>query len=319
MPNNAMPNRTLYQQFCQQVPDLPVFAQPWYLDAVCEGGEWGAAVVQHGEQLAAAMPWFLKRKGPFRYLAMPYFCKHLGPFLHPDFRELKFEHKFYEQLIGQLPAVHAVKQEFHPSVSNWLPFYWQGYRQTTRYTYQLNLQDGLDAVYKGFNRNVRRNIKKAKEELSIRWDMAPEDFYRINLLPFERQGLRRPHSLEFFLRHDAALSQNNSRMIFCAEDGQGRIHSAAYLIWDGRASYYHLSGDDPELRDSGAGLLLIWEAICYTHDVLKLPVFDFEGSMMPNIEAIRRQFGARQAPYFRVWKYHSKAYQALDWFLNRGG
>lgn len=316
MQHNGPSRRLLYQQFCQQVPDLPVFAQPWYLDAVCEGGEWDAAVVRYGELLVAAMPYFLKRKGPFRYLAMPYFCKYLGPYLHPEFRALKFEHKFYEQLIGQLPNVHAIKQEFHPSATNWLPFYWQGYHQTTRYTYQINLKEGLDAVYQGFNRNVRRNIKKAEKVLTIRHDMAPEAFHRMVLLSFERQGLSDPHSLEFFLRHDAALAQHESRTIFCAEDRQGRIHSAAYLIWDGLSSYYHLSGDDPELRDSGAGLLLIREAIRYTHEVLQLPVFDFEGSMIPNIEAIRRQFGGRQVPYFRVWKYPSKLFWVLDQILN---
>ena len=301
-----------YRQFCREVPDLPVFAQPWYLDAVCEGGTWGAAVAQHGEQPAAALPYFLKRKGPFRYITMPHFCKHLGPYLHPDFRELKFEHKFYEQLIGLLPAVLAFKQEFHPSATNWLPFCWQGYRQTTRYTYQLGLAEGLNAVYGGFNRNVRRNLKKAEKALRIRTDRAAEDFFNVNRLSFERQGTAPPYSRELFLRHDDALARHQSRQIFCAEDAGGRIHSAAYLIWDGRASYYHLSGDDPELRASGAGLLLVWEAIRYTHEVLRLPVFDFEGSMMPNVEAIRRQFGGRQVPYSRVWKYHSKVIRMLD-------
>ena len=311
-----MSNQMRYRQFCQQIPGLPIFAQPWYLDAVCEGGEWDAAVVQQGEQIVAAMPYFRKKKGPFRYLTMPHFCKHLGPYLHPEFQGLKFEHKFYEALIGQLPAVHASKQEFHPSVTNWLPFYWRGYRQTTRYTYQLNLEAGLEAVYQGFNRNVRRNLKKAEKELSIRLDMPPADFFNINLLSFQRQGIAPPYSRELFLQHDEALAQHQSRQIFCAEDAQGRIHSAAYLIWDGQAAYYHLSGDHPDLRNSGAGLLLVWEAIRYTHDVLQLPMFDFEGSMMPNVEAIRRQFGGRQAPYFRVWKYDSRVYRLLDGMLN---
>lgn len=311
-----MPGQDLYRQFCSDIPNLPVFAQPWFLDAVCEGGEWGAAVVRQGTQWAAAMPYFLKSKGPFRYLTMPHFCKHLGPCLHPDFRELKHEHKFYGQLIDQLPAVHAIKQEFHPSVTNWLPFYWQGYRQTTRYTYQLDLSAGLDSVCAGFNRNVRRNIKKAGKELNIRQDMAPEDFFRINQLSFSRQGLPAPYSRDLFLRHDAALAEHRARHIFFAEDARGRIHSAAYLIRDGQAGYYHLSGDDPELRGSGAGLLLAWEAIRYTQEALQLPTFDFEGSMMPNVEAIRRQFGARQVPYFRVWKYHSKVFWLLDSVLN---
>jgi hypothetical protein len=63
-----------------------------------------------------------------------------------------------------------------------------------------------------------------------------------------------------------------------------------------------MAGDDPALRQSGAGVLLAWEAIQYTHAVLKLSVFDFAGSMVKAIERVRRQFGAQQKPYFRVHK-----------------
>jgi hypothetical protein len=63
-----------------------------------------------------------------------------------------------------------------------------------------------------------------------------------------------------------------------------------------------MAGDDPALRHSGAGILLAWEAIRYTHEVLKLPIFDFAGSMILPIERVRRQFGALQKPYFRVQK-----------------
>ena len=78
MQHNLPSRRLLYQQFCQQVPDLPVFAQPWYLDAVCEGGEVDVAVVRYGELLVAAMPYFLKRKRTFSLpFTMPYFCKYL--------------------------------------------------------------------------------------------------------------------------------------------------------------------------------------------------------------------------------------------------
>ncbi len=306
-------SREQYRRFCREMPDMPIFAQPWYLDAVCEGGLWGAAIAEHGDQLAAALPYFFKKKGPFRYFTMPHFTKHLGPLLLPEFRELKYEHKFYEALIAQLPKAHAFHQDLHPSVTNWLPFYWQGYLQTTRYTYRIDLSGGLDAVRKGLNRNMRRNIKSAEKELTIHHGLAPERFYEINQLSFQRQGIAMPYSRALFLKHDAALAQHGARHIFHAEDEHGRIHSAAYLIWDGQASYYHLSGDKPELRQSGAGILLIWEAIRYTREALKLDTFDFEGSMMPNVEAIRLQFGGQQVPYFRVWRYHSRWYRLLKW------
>ena len=56
----------------------------------------------------------------------------------------------------------------------------------------------------------------------------------------------------------------------------------------------------PELRASGAGVLLLWEMIRYSGEVLQLPIFDFLGSMIQPIERVRRQFGAVQQPYFRL-------------------
>lgn len=312
-----MDQQAAYREFCNHMPGMPVFAQPWHLDAVCEGGQWDAAIARHGEEVVGAMPYFLKRKGPFRYLTMPHFTKHLGPFLLPEFRHLKFEHKFYEAMIRQLPPVHAIQQDFHPGATNWLPFYWQGFRQSTRYTYRIGLSEGLENVAEGFNRNIRRNLQKAERELRVHSELSPEQFYEINKKSFARQGISVPYSRSLFLRHDAALAAHQSRRIFCAEDGRGNIHSAAYLIWDGQASYYHLSGDAPEWRQSGGGILLVREAIRYTYEVLGLPVFDFEGSMMPQVEAIRRQFGALQIPYFRVWKYNSQLFRLLEWARGR--
>lgn len=301
-----------YRQFCQANPQLPIFAQDWYLDAVCAGGEWGAATVEEGGAVVAALPYFLKQKGPFRYMVMPPFTKHLGPYLHQTNApySLTDTHRLYELLIEQLPAVHVYEQDFSPAVTNWLPFYWKGYQQSTRYTYRLLLDD-LDRIYDGINRNMQRNIRKAQTALSISHKGDVADLYRINRLSFDRQALRLPYAFDLLKRHDEALAAHQARQLFFARDATGRMHSASCLIYDATTAYYHISGDDPELRNSGAGILLTWEAIRYTKEVLGLHHFDFEGSMMQNVEAIRRQFGAVQQPYFRVSKTHSRVLRWL--------
>ncbi|MFM9946837.1 MAG: GNAT family N-acetyltransferase [Saprospiraceae bacterium] len=298
---------TAYRQFCKANPHLPIFAQDWYLDAVCAGGEWGAATVEEGGQTVAALPYFLKQKGPFRYIAMPPFVKHLGPYLRQADApySLTETHRLYDALIEQLPAVDAFEQDFSPIVTNWLPFYWKGYQQSTRYTYRLVLDD-LDRIYDGINRNMQRNIRKAQAAVAVTRDGDITDLYRINRLSFDRQALQLPYPFELLKSHDEALLAHNARALFFARDDAGRLHSASCLIHDAETAYYHIAGDDPETRNSGAGILLTWEAIRYTKEVLGLHHFDFEGSMMQNVEAIRRQFGAVQLPYFRVWKTHSR-------------
>ena len=308
-----MSAKAQYRDFCSTAPDVPVFAQPWYLEACSTGGGWDVALASENGRVVAALPYFFKQKGPFRYATMPPFVKWLGPYLLPEFRGvLKKEHGLLEELLKQLPAFAAFKQNFYPSATNWLPFYWQQYRQTTYYTYRLNNLHNLARLEVSLNRNVRRNIQKAQQQVRVVHDLSAQQFYQINRLSFDRQKLPMPYSEAEFLRLDAALAANGARQMFFAVDAQDRIHSAAYLIWDQQAAYYHLSGDDPALRDSGAGILLIWEAVRYASEVLGLACFDFEGSMLPAVERIRVQFGAVQTPYFFVWKYNSRVFELLE-------
>jgi hypothetical protein len=306
-----MNTRDAYRAFCRDNPDMPVFLQDWYLDACCQGGSWDAALLAREGVTIAAWPYFLKRKGPWRYVTMPPFVKWMGPWLRAPFRDERQVFRHYAQLLDQLPTISAFKQSFSPQATNWLPFYWRSYRQTTRYTYDLAIEN-LDAVYDGINRNMRRNIKKAESLLEVRQEENLDELYRLNRLSFARQGLRPPYSLDLLRKHDAALAAHEARASFFAVDAQERVHSAAYLIWDRHSAYYHLSGDDPALRASGAGPLLIWAAIRHTREKLGLSRFDFEGSMLAPVEAIRRQFGAMQTPYFFLWKYDDRLYWALD-------
>lgn len=305
-----------YRKFCAQTPDLPIFFQPWYLDAACQGGTWGAAMVVEQGQVVGIWTYFLKRKAGFAYLTMPPLVKFMGPWL-PTLPALTEQHRIYQALLQQIPPVASSKQDCHYQLTNWLPFYWEKFRQSTKYSYHLDLSD-LEQVQAQLNRNMRRNIAKAKEQVTVVQRNDPAAFYAINQLSFRRQGLPVPYSWEQFNQLDVALGAHQARQMFFAEDNQGRIHAAAYLIWDRQCSYYHLAGDDPALRQSGASILLIWAAIQYTQQTLVLRHFDFLGSMLAPIEAIRRQFGARQVPYFFLQRYSSVPYQILDRLLAWG-
>ena len=69
-----------------------------------------------------------------------------------------------------------------------------------------------------------------------------------------------------------------------------------------------MGGGDPDLRNSGAASLCVWEAIKFASTVTKS--FDFEGSMHEPIERFFRAFGAEQRPYFEVSHTPSKLIKA---------
>lgn len=88
--------------------------------------------------------------------------------------------------------------------------------------------------------------------------------------------------------------------MFFAEDAQGRIHAAAFLIWNPDRAYYLMGGGDPELRNSGAGSLVMWEAISFASTVSRQ--FDFEGSMIEPVERFFRAFGGEPVSFFSISK-----------------
>ncbi len=298
-----MDNCETYRRFCATAPDLPIFMQGWYLDAVCGVGNWDVVFVFKNEKIVAALPFFLKKKYRWQYVAMPPLAKMMGPYLLPEFRSPRKETSILKNLLDQLPPLAAFEQDFNYTAANWLPFYWRGFRQTTRYSYVLALDD-LKTVQANLAPDYRNNkIPKAAEQVEVRTGCDLEQFFRVHNASFKRQDLEAPISFELLQRLDQALAQHQAREIFWAVDRQtGAIHSVAYLIWDQQSAYYLLAGDEPALRRSGAGILIAWEAIRYTRQTLGLSGFDFAGSMIQPIERVRRQFGAVQKPYSRVQK-----------------
>ena len=309
-----MTNKEKYRKFCEREKGVPIFSQAWHLDVVTEDGEWDVVLVIKSGKVVASYPFFVKKNGPFTYITQPLYSKLMGPYITDEFNTSKHENSILKELIEQLPSVAAIEQNFHYSFTNWLPFYWAGFQQTTSYTYVLQGLSDLDKVYAQLDRHYRNKIiPRAQENLRITTDRSLEDFHRVFSLSFQRQNLPSPLSLTFLKKYDAVMAANNARKIFFAVDEQDQIHSVLYLAWDDRSSYYHLAGDDPTLRNSGSGIFLTWQAIKYTQEVLGLDVFDFEGSMIPGIEKVRRKFGAKQMPYFFVSKTNSKTFAFLRW------
>lgn len=298
-----MTQREAYQHFCATAPDLPLFMQPWYLDAVCGAEHWAVALAQKGDRVVAVLPFFLKEKFHWRYVAMPPLCRMMGPYLLPEFRTTRQEIPLLKTLLEQLPPLAAFSQDFNYTALNWLPFYWAGFRQTTRYSYVLPLTD-LETLRNNMAPDYRNNkLPKAAAEVSVHTGTDLEQFFQVHNRSFERQGLEAPIRLAFLQTLDAALAARQAREIFRACDRRtGAVHAVAYLAWDRHSAYYLLAGDDPALRSSGAGILLAWEAIRYAKETLGLDTFDFAGSMIKPIERVRRQFGAEPKPYFRVEK-----------------
>lgn len=272
--------------------------------------------MEKGDTVAATMPYVVRRRLGLTILGQPALTQTLGPWLRetgakPSARLAR--HKdVLQALIAALPSFSRYAQHWHWSMSNWLPFYWAGFEQTTRYTYILQDLSDEDALWMGLQENIRREIRKATNrfDLCIREDESIDDFIALNRLTFARQGMTLPYTDEFVRCLDHACADRRARKILIAEDKEGRRHAGVYIVWDENSAYYLMGGGDPELRNSGATSLCMWEAIKFARTVTRR--FDFEGSMLEPVEKFFRAFGAEQTPYFAVSKTNSRALNLIQ-------
>ena len=308
--------KTVDPKVAEFLATAPLFFQPWWLEAVSPGA-WDYAIARRGEEIAAVLPYTFKlRLGRLRLIEMPRLTPYLGPWLRASnakyANRLGEEKDLMTELIDALPPCAAFQQDFHPAITNWLPFHWKGFSETTRCTYLI--EDTRDAaeMLAQTRENIRREIKKAQKEVVVSEAANLDEFLPLHRLTFARQGKALPHSEEMLRRVDAACMEHGRRRILIAKGADGRAHAALYLVTDNRTVYYLLGGGDPELRTSGATSLVMWEAIRWASAQGKQ--FDFEGSMVEPIERFFRAFGARQVPYFGIEKCDSalvKIYRAV--------
>jgi hypothetical protein len=279
-----------------------LFQEPWWLEAVAPGA-WRSLEVARGTQVVARMPIVLQHKYGFTLIRQPPLTPTLGPWIDLSsasiVKRMAEEKRLLNDLIDQLPKWDYFQASFNHRVTNWLPFYWRGFKQTTRYTYILDDLSDKRRIWVGLEGNVRTRIQNAEKRLSIRTDLSIDDLLDVVELTFSRQGRKLPHSRELVRRIDGACTAHNARRLLFAQDSDGRIHAGLYLVTDADYAYVLLHGADPQLRNSGAQRLLLWEAIKLASEMnLK---FDFEGSMIEPIEQVFRGFGAVRVPYLHVY------------------
>ena len=153
-----------YQAVCRSEDGIPVFFEPWYLDAVCGRGKWDVVVVSKSESVEAMMPYYLPVP---EIISMPPLLQVMGPWIRPREQKreslLSREKDLMNSLIEGLPDVKRYRQCLPPCVTNWMPYYWKGYKQTTRYTYRFESLDDLDAIWTGMSAKLRNTVRKSEK------------------------------------------------------------------------------------------------------------------------------------------------------------
>lgn len=303
-------NKSEYRKLCEIESSIPIFSRDWWLDATAGTDGWDVALVKTNGRIIGAMPYATSQRFCMKVINQPPLTSILGPWLLPSEgkigTKLANEQKIMQSLIDQLPPFDHFAQTWNTDITNWLPFYWNGFNQTTKYTYVLPLSSDTDALWNGLDSSRRAECKKGTErfKLTVRDDLPVDALIALHWMTLQRRGISARYSEDYIRRLDAACAKRNCRKILIAVNEKGRHCAGTYAVWDSNCAYGLIHGVDPEMRNTGALSLCQWETIKHSTQVVRK--FNFLGNMNESIEPSVRSFGTIQMPIFSISKTPSR-------------
>ena len=283
---------------------MRVFAQPWWLDAVC--AQWDVAIARKGDAVTGVWPYPVEARLGVKLLRTPILTPYLGPqvFLPADIKESNadgFEHETVADLITQLPDAPFWHLALQPGISQAGIFKQQGLNTAVQQTFLLDLNATEAQLLANMKDTLRRNLKQAENTISIINDPA----YLPELFHFHEHTLNRkqrslPYGLSDLQRIMDACLANNSAALWVAKEGS-ETQAIVWQVWDRNCSYYFMGGQNPGAASYKAMSLLLWHAI-KTSRAMGINTFDLEGSMDQGVERFFRSFGGRRTLYIILQK-----------------
>ena len=315
-----MTNKEKYADWVQTQTHLPVFMQPWWLDAVCAGKEWDVIIIEDSiqtadsTQIVAAMPYLFRKKWWLKWVLMPQQTQIGGLWLDEQHEFTPEElTSVCEEVAKQLKELKLHYYYQHFPVNSPCPeiFKSLGFKVKERVTYRLDDLSDLDKVIDNFSRNKKRQLQKALS-LHATKDLTAEEFYTFHQQCLEQQRKKISYSREFFLVLERKSNRMKQSNIIAIRTADGELRAAGYIVWDKDYAHYLIAAEDENFKNNGAMSLLVLE--CIKEARSRGVAFDFEGSMIRGVAQHFKQFGSSPATYYSVEKYYKWWFRLAIWF-----
>lgn len=301
-------DKDLYLKFFEEHKDIPIFSSPWWLDATAGKHGWDVVLVEEEGKFIASFPYMIKRGkcGDFA-LTMPQLTQKLGVYivyeegLSSDYKKIEYENNIYEQIIQALPKFSFFAINFDCIYKNWLQFYWNGFNQTTRYTYRLHAIKDTGRIFESFEKSKRKKIKRGEKAFDFKQDLDAETFYTYFEYVINSRNEKVSYTKEFFYKlYEEVYKHDAGRSFYCVDKVNGNIAALKFIVWDSNTAYDIIGIRMKEYNSSGSTEFLTYECIKYVSQ--HVDIFDFEGSMIKGVEDAYRGYGTKQTEYYSISK-----------------
>jgi hypothetical protein len=286
--------RRWFEDEARGLADRSPFHHPEWLEAATGGIGFGLrfiGIVQ-GQDLVAAVPGFLTRRGPFKLFGSPLrgtMTAYLGPvgaLEEIGRRELVIRcNRFARDVWG----VTYTRFAFRDAPAERPSGLGRGWRESTPRSYRLDLTAGADALWGRLQSDCRRNIRKAERlgittvpmtDARVFYDMLEETLRRHGSMSWQPAG--------FFRRIMEALPSQELLWTWGALY-EGKIIAAGLFLHDDNEVHYLSGASRPEYGSLPTSYMLHWHAIQTGADA-GLSTFHSEASKVRSIDQFKESF-----------------------------
>jgi len=240
--------RDRYTAFYHKLSAPPLFHHPRWLDILCGSDKWTALFYtdKKGRE-QAVLP--ITRPGKLHrfLLRQPPLTPWLGPLYSTDHnrspqRQHAWQLKVMASFSQQMPRAALTILHLAPRAGSWLPFYWTGFQQTTRYTYQIDLTAPDARLWSAVARNQRQLIRRGQKELTVQ-ENGPwlDEVYQGLQATLTRNKVPTPLSDRQWDKLTSWLLQEKKGILFSAAKVPGQPQGHVFLVWDDRTAYFLVS------------------------------------------------------------------------------
>lgn len=306
---NMSSNITIYRE-----NNCSIFDSYDWFNSMCSNENWNHIEVKNNTEMLAKMPYKIEKKfGFFTKITSPPLTPYVGPWIKQNQADklstkISYQFEILNRIIDQLPKVDIIELPLHHTFSFMHPFIWKNFTLIPRYTYILKSSQFTDEHIWSqlLSKSTRSSIKNAQiylESVSCSDTLSLYNIISNNLL---RKNISKFIDYESLNNLFNTLSaKNQCKILFAKEKENLEYNAAILLVWDEKYIYYLLGGANEKGRKLQALSFLLWEAIKIACKEKK--DFDFEGSILKEVEPFIRGFGGEPVVYYVIRKYSKKA------------
>ncbi|MBN8701822.1 MAG: GNAT family N-acetyltransferase [Bacteroidetes bacterium] len=260
---------------------------------------------QNDGQLIGGFHLYKSTTSGFSHIKNPPFIPHIGLFIKNkssnQASRLTFEKNCIRTICDFISNLHASIYTFSlpENFIDSQPFFWSKYKVVPNYTYHINLKNSEESIISSYSTEKRNELKKSeKEGIVVKQITDYSIVKKLVAKTFERKKENLPSEILDKILLQFATNENSFAFAAYKEE---TIVAICFCLTDSANAYYLLGGYDADSKQGSAGTSLIHAAIQHSKKLEK-KIFDFEGSMITEVESFFRGFGGELKPYNTINK-----------------